>query len=239
MATFVWLVFLGGAAGALSTLAGVGGGMLLVVVLSATRGPKEALAVTSPALLFSNIHRAWIFRKDIDRRIAKAFGLGAFPGAIVGGFFVPALPPRVLSALLVGSTVLVLLRARGILKVSPHRRAITPLGLSIGALTATSGGAGMLVGPLYLSLGLTGAAYAGTVAVAGVSMHLGRLVGYGVGGMLDKALLPDASSLLAGLVIGNVLARRVRARLSHKTEVRIEIVSLSLATALAVLGLAR
>ena len=97
----------------------------------------------------------------------------------------------------------------------------------------------MLVGPLYLSLGLTGAAYVGTVAISGVALHLGRLVGYGAGGLLSASLLPDAAALLVGLIAGNGFARVLRTRLTPETESRIELASLSIATLLAVIGIAR
>ena len=234
-----FLVMLGAAAGVLSTLAGMGGGMLLVVVLSVLRDAHEALAVTTPALFFSNGHRAWLFRRHIDRGVARAFALGAIPGAIVGGWVVPALPGRALSAILVFSTLLALARSRGFLRLRAHPAFLTPAGVGIGALTATSGGAGMLVGPLYLSVGLSGTVYMATVAISGTALHLGRIIGYAAGGMFGRALLPSAVALLVGLVAGNFAGKYVRAGVSKENEVRIELGALCVATLLAVLGVVR
>lgn len=213
--------------------------MVLLIALSVTRGPREALVVTAPALLFSNLHRAWLLRRSIDPRIAGAFAIGAIPGAILGGLVVPAIPSRWLSGLLVATTLLALARSRGLVSFRARPVAVAPLGAGIGALAATSGGAGMLVGPLYLSLGLRGVAYVGTVAISAVALHIGRVVGYGASGILSAAEIPDALTLLAGLVVGNLLAHRLRAHVSPETESRIELASLSLATLLAVFGVAR
>lgn len=212
---------------------------MLVIALSVLKSAREALVVTTPALLLSNLHRAWLLRAAIDRRTAAAFALGAVPFAIVGGLVVPAIPERALSILLVASTLLVLARSRGLVTIRAHRGMVAPAGAAIGALAATAGGAGMLVGPLYLSLGLSGVAYVGTVAISAVALHLGRVVGYGVSGVLTIADLPSAAALLAGLILGNLVAHRLRGRLSPAAEGRIEVASLSLATILAVLGVAR
>ena len=212
---------------------------MLVVALTAMRGAREALAMTSPALLLSNAHRAWMFRRTIDRKVASAFAMGAIPGALVGGLAVPSIPPRALSVLLVVSTISALARSRGLFQLRARASTIAPAGTVIGALAATSGGAGMLVGPLYLSLGLSGAAYVGTVAISGVALHIGRVIGYGAVGLLSASLVPDALTLLAGLVAGNAVARRLRTRFTSESEARIELASLTLATVLAVFGVAR
>lgn len=97
----------------------------------------------------------------------------------------------------------------------------------------------MLVGPLYLSLGLSGTAYVATVAVSGVAMHLGRMLGYAAGGMFTREILPTAFVLMLGLVGGNLIGKHIRAAVSKETEVRIELGALCVATVLAVLGVVR
>src|SRR5262245_26584599 len=94
------LLVLGAVAGALTTVAGLGGGMLLVAVLSALHGGHDALALTAPALLASNLHRAYLFRKDVDVRTVRAFAIGAVPAAAVAGFFVPDIPEAALAVIL-------------------------------------------------------------------------------------------------------------------------------------------
>ncbi|MFO0661334.1 MAG: TSUP family transporter [Polyangiaceae bacterium] len=233
------LVPMGVLAGLLTTIAGMGGGMLLLLAISATRGIHEALAITAPALLVSNLHRAVLYRREFSGRVAGAFSLGAAPGAILGGIIVPAIPTWVLNAILIGLTILALARARGWFAWSPSSKALIPAGFGIGFLTATAGGAGLLVGPLFLASGLRGSAYVATVSVAAVALHVSRLVGYSVSGLLRPELLLPAGLLVVGLLLGNLFGRSLRGRLSQETEIRIELGTLVTCTTLAVLGIVR
>jgi uncharacterized protein len=231
------LLGLGLVAGVLTTIAGMGGGLLLVVVLSALKGPHYALAVTTPALLLSNLHRAYLFRKVANREVAKAFALGAIPGAFVAGWFVPRLPEVLLKVILIGATLLTLARVFGWFRWQPGPRAITTGGAGIGVLTATAGGAGVLTGPLFMGAGLTGAAYVGTIALGAVALHLGRVLGYGAGGLFALELLAPMAILAFGLIAGNFAGKGMRSHITDKVEGRIEIGALVVCTTFAVLGL--
>ncbi len=233
------LLGLGLVAGVLTTIAGMGGGLLLVVVLSAWQGPHFALAVTTPALLVANVHRAWLFRRDVNTQVAKAFALGAIPGAFVAGWLVPRLPEIVLQIVLVGATLLTLARAIGWVRLSPGRGAITTGGAGIGVLCATAGGAGVLTAPLFLSAGLSGAAYVGTVALGAVSLHLGRVLGYGAGGLFALSFVTPMLLLTVGIVAGNFAGKGLRKSLDAQTEARVEMGALVLCTALSLLGLGK
>ncbi len=237
MTTFLLVLLgLGLVAGVLTTIAGMGGGMLLVAALVALRGPHLALAVTTPALFFSNAHRAWLFRRTLDWRVAGAFAAGAVPAAALVGFFVPTLPAWILAVVLVLATLATLARSAGYLEWRPQRGALTSAGAGIGALAATAGGAGLLTGPLFLSAGLTGVRYVGTVALAAVALHAGRLLGYGTGGLLHAEQIPSVAVLLVGLVTGNLLGRKLREQVDATLEKRVELGALTVCTVLAVVG---
>jgi hypothetical protein len=232
------LSLLAALAGALTSIAGSGGGMLLLLGMSLTHGPAEALAVTSPALLLGNLHRLAVHRRALDRRVAGAFALGAVPGSVVGGLLVLALPPLALQLGLVLAAGFALAHGLGLLRRRPPRGALAPAGFVIGAAAATSGGAGLLVGPLLLTSGLTGAAYLGTVAAAAVAMHVGRIAAYGAGGLVTADRLELAAVLAAAILAGNAGGERVRRRLDPARAARLELGVLLVCVALAVLGLA-
>jgi uncharacterized membrane protein YfcA len=233
----VELLVLGLIAGVLTTIAGMGGGLLLVVVLSAMKGPHFALAVTTPALLVANAHRAYLFRREANRTVAKAFALGAIPGAMAAGWLVPQLPALVLQLVLVGATLVTLAKVLGYLSLKPSPRAITTGGAGIGVLCATAGGAGVLTGPLFLSAGLTGASYIGTVALGAVSLHLGRVLGYGLGGLFEAAFLLPMVLLAVGIIAGNFAGKGVRHKLTPKIESRVEIGALVVCTVMSLVGM--
>ena len=92
VATLVPLLALGLAAGVMTTLAGMGGGLMLLLALAALRDPHEALAMTAPALLIGNAHRAFMFRAHLRPSVSGRLVAGALPGAILGGVWALSLP---------------------------------------------------------------------------------------------------------------------------------------------------
>lgn len=237
---FTLLFALGVASGALTTVAGLGGGILLLLSLSLVWGPTAALATTAPALLLSNLHRLWMFRRDLNKRVSFSFVAGALPGSFVGGMLAARVPEAVLTWLLVVMTALAVTRALGLWKWEPRPSVLLPAGAGIGVLTGTSGGAGVLVAPLLLASGLTGSAYVATAALCAVAMHTGRVLAYGAGGLVTGETLWRTAILTGALLLGNYAGKRIRARLlDDKRAQRIEIGTLIVCVGLALLGLGR
>lgn len=231
------LVGLGVLAGGLTTIAGLGGGVLLVLALSLAGSPAEALAISSPALLVGNLHRFAVGRAEVDAGVVRALGLGALPGSALGGLLAVAVPTVVLEALLVLSTVFALARAFGYLSFKPGAGALVPAGFGIGVATATTGGGALLLAPLLLATGLTGARYVATAAGVAVSIHVGRLLGYGVGGLITRETLVAAAVLAVAIVGGNAVGQRLRGRIDARTGARLELGVLLVCVALALAGL--
>jgi uncharacterized membrane protein YfcA len=235
----VLLAMLGALAGVLTTLAGMGGGLLLIAALTLLGGPHHALAVTSPALFVSNVHRAALFRAEIDRRVALSVGAGALPGALLGGLVLPAVPEVVVTLILLATTIAAVLRAKRLLRLQPRGRSLAAAGAGVGALSSTSGGAGLLLGPVIMSAGLTGASLVATIAACAATMHVGRVVGYAASGLLTSDVVAPVLAVMFGLVAGNLLGRRARAVVRPGREPTIELCALVISTGLAAVGLAR
>lgn len=232
------LPFLGVASGALTTLAGLGGGILLLLALSLLWGPTAALAATAPALLLSNLHRFWMFRRDVDRRVAVSFIAGALPGSLAGGLFAARVPEAVLAWFMAAMTLVALSRALGLWSWRPRPALLLPAGVGIGMLTGTSGGAGVLVAPLLLSSGLTGQAYVATGSICSVAMHSGRVLAYGASGLVTRETLLRTAILTAALLIGNLVGKRLRARLlDERRAQRLEMATLVVCVGLSIAGI--
>ena len=241
-ATFIdmiLLALLGLVAGVLTTVAGMGGGLFLLVALGLVYGPHVALAVTTPALLVSNLHRGWLFRGAIDWRLSRLIAIGVIPGAILGALILPDLPAVVVATLFTASTVFAILRATGRITLAPQPRWIAAYALAIGALAATSGGAGMLIAPLVLCSGVRGERYVATVAIGAVAMHLARAIGYGSVGLLVPTQLLDAAVILTGLLAGNLVGLRLRPRVGPRAERSIELGALLVANLFAIAAVVR
>jgi uncharacterized membrane protein YfcA len=204
------LVGLGLFAGSLTTVAGVGGGQLLILALAALFDPGVALVVSAPALLLGTAHRVALYRREIDWSFSRPFIAGAFPAATAGGLLAVTLPSLLISILLVVSTSFAVARAAGWIVIRPPRAALPVAGLGIGLLCATSSGASLLLTPILLCTGSSGTPYIATGAVCMAAMHIGRLMGYGVGGWLGAATTTMSLLVATAILIGNLIGDRLR-----------------------------
>ncbi|MDB4934837.1 MAG: hypothetical protein JWP87_1809 [Labilithrix sp.] len=233
----VALAVLGLFAGVLTTLAGQGGGLFLLLFCSLLVGPHAALAITAPALLLGNLHRAVLFRKAIDRKVAARMILGAVPGAFIGGLLAGALPEWILQVMLVVLTALSIARALKWLAFDVPRWALGPAGFVIGGLTGTAGGAGVLFAPVLLSAGLRGATFVGTISTVAVATHVGRVIAYGSNGVFTRDLVVPIVVVAVAIAAGNWAGERIRANLSDKATTRLEYGVLVMCVGVSVLGL--
>lgn len=239
MDTALPLLCLGVAAGVLTTLAGQGGGLFLLLALGVLRDPHEALALSSPALLLGNLHRAILCRRDVAWKIAGLLALGAVPAAVVGGMFAGRIPSLAISAVLVVLTVFAISRRLLGFSVGIPARAFPVAGAVVGFLTGTSGGAGVLVSPLLLSTGLTARAFVGTAAVVACAIHVGRVSSYVRTGLLHADQATAIVCLTLAIFAGNALGDRLRRYFTERGTTRLELGTLVVCVLISVLGLAR
>ena len=231
------LVIVAVLAGALTTISGFGGGILLLLAVTAFIGAKSALAATAMALLVANVHRIWLYRGDIGPRVTAPLLLGILPGSLTGGLIASWIPDAVVHAVMLAVVALSLARVWFGWEWKPGGRVLTTSGFVIGVLAGSAGGAGFLVGPIVLAAGLIGRPYLGTVAVAAVAMHVGRIIGYGAGGLLTTEIVRLAAVLAPALLIGNLLGNHLRDFIPEAWQRRIELGAPVVCVALAIAGL--
>ncbi len=230
------LLGLGLLAGLTTTLAGLGGGLMLVLALAMLYDPHVALVATAPALLVGNLHRLTLFRGHLTWDVAGRLVAGALPGAFLGGVVAVGLPPEVLEALMSAMVGLLVLRRLLPKGRDLPRLLLTPAGFVVGGITASSGGAGVLTTPLILGAGVSGDAYIATAASGAVAMHIGRLSAYGTGGLVDPQSLTFAAVLAVGIPLGNGLGKAIRARISEAAAMRCTYAALAGCVTLALAG---
>ncbi|HVK78216.1 MAG TPA: sulfite exporter TauE/SafE family protein [Kofleriaceae bacterium] len=233
----VALVGLGVVAGALTTVSGMGGGLLVVFALSWLLGPKAALAVSAAALLCGNLHRAVLYRGAAPRAVLRPVLAGLVPGALVGALVTGGLPDAALRALMVAVALVAVIRHFTFAGWRVPRAWLVPAGLGVGAVAATAGGAGVLLGPVLLSAGLAGDRYLAAVAVSSVALHGVRVIGYASVGLLGVAQLPTVAVLAAAILAGNLAGRRLRTWIPDRVATSIETATPLVCAALAAAGL--
>ncbi len=214
------LVGLGLVSGAITTLAGLGGG-LVVVVAAAWFGPHAALALTAPALAISHLHRAWLLRAKLDRRVVVPFGLAIAPVAFAGSLVAVGLDAGVLRWLLVAALAIAVVDALGWIGPSEDRdtpadrRWLIPGGAGVGLLMASGGGAGVLAAPVLRTVGVRGDAMVASLAVGALIGHVARTLAYGRAALLDGQSLAAALVLMLALVGGNLVGWRWSAKIGE------------------------
>ncbi len=212
----------GVAAGVITTVGGMGGGMTLLLVLSLIAGPRAALTWTAPALLLGNLHRVMRYRAAVDRRLARALVVGGFLGSVLGALVVVRLPEAALRLGVAAMAMVALGKRMGWLRWRIAPRHVGPATFVNGAVCATSGGAGLLTAPLLMAAGLAGDAWIATNSVGAVAMHLGRLTGYSLGGAVASTDLALAGGLALMITAGNEVGVWLRRRLSAGLRARFE-----------------
>lgn len=251
----LWLLPIGLLAGVLTTVTGVGGGMVALSLLSLVMPPAVALAISAAAFAVGNTHRALMFSRSVDRRVTARFGSGLAVGAVVGAMLVPFLPTAVLRLALVAVAAASLAKAASawFLRALPARRAaraageagggrhwpgaqLLGAGALVGAIGAGAGGAGVLVSPILLSTGLRRDAYVATVASCAIVLNGFRVVGYQLAGLYQLSMLASIAALAAALMVGNVVGARVRQHVRQPLLDRIEVGAPAIAIALTLLG---
>lgn len=224
-------------AGALTTISGFGGGILLVLAVAAIAGAKPALAATAVALLVANLHRMWLYRAHVERRVTVPLLAGVIPGALAGALLAAWIPELAVHLVMLAVVGLSLARTWLGWAWTPGPHVLRASGAVVGVLAGAAGGAGFLIGPIVLAAGLVGRRYLATIAIAAVSMHVARIVGYGAGGLLTGEVLAMAAGLTPALLVGNLIGHRLRDRIPEAWQRRIEVGAPVACVAVALAGL--
>lgn len=198
----------------LSSVAGFGGGVVLLPVFVAILGTRQAVAVLTVTQIVSNVSRVWFNRAEIRRGLVGLFAIGAVPAAVAGALVLTRAPVSALTRV-VGVFLLVLvvwrrLRPSG---VRVGDRAFVAVGVASGFGSALVGSVGPLVAPFFLARGLAGAAYIGTEAASAVVMHATKLVVFGAVAVLTVRTALLGLALAPATIAGAWLGRRVVDRL--------------------------
>ncbi len=220
MSTETLVLLLAGtlAASTLSGTFGVGGGSLLLLLLTHALGPVVAVPVLTLTQLMANGSRAALGWRDLAWRPALWFIAGAVPGVAVGAWVLGELPADAL-ARVAGGAILLGLGAKSVLGRDWKPR-FWLVGAATGLLSAVAGIAGPFTAVAFWQLGLPPLAFIASEALAVTGVHLLKTLAYAridlLGGQtLSWGLLLGGVSL-AGSWLGRRLAGRIQARIFRR-----------------------
>jgi len=211
------------AASTLAAVAGFGGAAILLPVLVALFGPRDAIPILTIAQLVGNGSRVVINRDAVDRRIVGWFALGGIPAALIGGFLFAAAPldalTRLIGGFLLASVAWRHIRPRPSGALGP--RTFTVIGAFFAFASALVGSIGPLMAPFFLAAGLVKSAYIGTEAAATVVMHVAKLVAYGTAALLTAATVAIGLVMAPAMIAGSLIGKRIVDRLPERVFVAI------------------
>jgi uncharacterized membrane protein YfcA len=211
------------AASTLAAVAGFGGAAILLPVLVALFGPRDAIPILTIAQLVGNGSRVVINRDAVDRRIVGWFALGGIPAALIGGFLFAAAPldalTRLIGVFLLASVAWRHLRPCPSGALGP--RTFTVIGAFFAFASALVGSVGPIMAPFFLAAGLVKSAYIGTEAAATVVMHVAKLVAYGTAALLTAATVGIGLLMAPAMIAGSVIGKRIVDRLPERVFVAI------------------
>lgn len=214
--TVTWIVMflLSWGAASISGLAGFGGALLLLPILTGLLGPKAAVPVLTVAQLLGNASRAGFGFGEIRWRLVTYFVIGAVPGSIAGSLVFVDLPRNQISTAIGLFLVLVLLMRRlRIRRLEKSRWWLVPGGALVGFLSAVLGSAGPLGAAFFLGLNLPPVAYVASEAVTAVAIHVTKTVVYERYALVGIGELTLGAFLGAGMVLGSWTGRKLIDRL--------------------------
>ncbi len=221
------LAVLGTLGGALSGVAGVGGGIVFVPTLVYAAGwdIKEAVAASLVIVIFSSLSgtiRNQRSEDPVDWRAATILSLAVAPASLIG-VYVSSVSPATLVQVAFAGVLLALAypTARGGSDPSKAGRKIPPAlvllaGVGIGALSGLVGvGGGVVMVPLLvLGLGLTTKRAVSTSLAVVFFTSIVASLGYAVAGFADFFSL---APLVVGSMVGAWSGVRLRERLPDRT----------------------
>ena len=183
----------------LSSIAAGGGALLFLPVARLVLEPHDVPAVIAVASVISSLHRTFLYRHSVVKRVWSANVSGLLIGTFLGGFFLKHVEADWLG-LLVGVFLVVLsIQHFHGFKVSafkPKTIHFSGLSLCTASISTVVGVAGPLMNPLYLRAGILKESMIGTKAASTLFMQVGKLTVF-----LTLGMLTD-SSLLLGVVVG-------------------------------------
>ncbi|MGH8443345.1 MAG: TSUP family transporter [Nevskiaceae bacterium] len=199
---------------ALSGVAGLGGGTILIGVLYALGlAPTVAVPLFAAVQFVSNLSRTVAYFRHVEWRAAGWFLLTAAPAPFLVAPFVASANVNVVLLLLAGLILVSLIPSRDGGEPIAQTPAVLLAGFLNGTIGMFVGATGLFVGRLFLRPEWNKETVIGTLALTQTLGHLMRVLGYASAGFWvaqgNEMLLPLMAAVIAGTLAGKALNQRL------------------------------
>ncbi|WP_430910770.1 sulfite exporter TauE/SafE family protein [Methylobacterium sp. sgz302541] len=212
----VFILVVGLVAGVVSGIVGTGSSIMLVPVLAAVYGPKEAVPIMAVAALIANVSRVLAWWREVDGRAFAAYAGTGAPAAVLGARTLLVLPPRAVD-IAIGLFLLAMIPARHAFAARFVRLSLAQVALAgalIGFLTGIVVSTGPISVPVFVGYGLAKGAFIGTEAAGSLAVYAAKTLTFRGFGALPADLLAKGLVVGGSLMAGAFIAKPFVMRLS-------------------------
>jgi uncharacterized protein len=202
-----------------SNLAGGGGSLILVPVVSALAGPKAVAPILNVGELIGEPVRVALFWKHIRWDITRRYLPGALAGALCAALLFKSIEApwmKLVIGLFLVSTVVQYRFGERERSFRMRPAYFVPLGVLVGFLSTLIGSIGPVLNPFYLNCGVEKEALIGTKTVNSFALDIAQVGLYGWLGILDQRLAAYGIAVGIGAIVGNVIGKKLLARISSR-----------------------
>lgn len=201
---------------ALTAAFGLGGGMALIAIMANLMPIAALVPVHGVVQVGSNAGRVLVQIRHIDWTILAWYAAGAVAGAALGGSLVVTLPAWALR-LGIGIFVLWMIWGKAPDFGAVRRRAMAVTGFVATALSMFFGASGPIGGAVLSKMGLARHAYVGTQAATALSMHVLKIVAFGVLGFAFAPWIGLIGAMIISGFVGTLAGSRLLGRMQEST----------------------
>lgn len=202
----------------LSAVAGLGGGVILLLVIAQFVPPTTAIPIQGAIQLVSNSSRAWFLRRDVAWSAVGWSSILLLPASFLGVALATSLPEDVVRVVL-ATFVLVLAWRPSLLRWQGDgtlpRWALVAVGGLNGFVNTTVGASGPVTSPFFKAATATHVAFVATAAVTQVLAHASKLVAFAAEGWSAADHLGVIVVGAAGVIVGSRIGTRLMGRMSE------------------------
>ena len=202
----------------IASVAGFGGGLILMPVLVWMLGPREAIPIITLVQVVGAVSRVGLNWKEISWPVLKWSALSSIPISALASCLFVVTPAPVFTRLL-GLLLLVLVAQRHTSwgkGSSIKLRSFVLVGGANGLVSGFLGTPGPLVAPFYLAYGLTGVGFVGTVAASALITQLPKIPVFASNALLGIEVLYLAAVMGAMAFVGSIVGKRISGNVSER-----------------------
>jgi uncharacterized membrane protein YfcA len=196
--------------------AGLGGGGIMLAVMASVMPPAAVIPTHGVIQLGSNLGRALVMRRWIERSVLGWFAAGALVGAVIGGSLFVALPSEILK-LVLGLFILYSVWAPKLRRMRIPDKAFVGVGLVTTFLTMFVGGTGPFVAAFVSPERFGKEPTVATHATCMTVQHGFKVAVFVAFGFAYGPWLVLLAVMIAGGFLGTLVGRAVLLKLPEQT----------------------